>query len=101
MSSSEYEKSEAGEMISKENNKLQDEKPSKKVVTKKYTHTHGKLTHKKDKSGVVYLSKIPRNMQPANVRSYFSEVGEVGRIHMDPKSELIVIPIFSKFSLLY
>ncbi|KAF2256031.1 hypothetical protein BU26DRAFT_512935 [Trematosphaeria pertusa] len=41
---------------------------------------------KKDKSGVVYLSRVPPFMKPSVMRSLLTSYGEIGRIFLTPES---------------
>ena len=40
---------------------------------------------KKDKSGVIYLSRVPPFMKPAVMRSLLTPYGAVGRIFLTPE----------------
>ena len=43
----------------------------------------------KDKTGVIYLSTIPRFMQPNTMVDIFSQYGEVGRVFLEPKCKFL------------
>ena len=40
------------------------------------------------KRGVIYLSRVPPNMNPSHVRQMFSNYGEVQRIYLVPEGNL-------------
>lgn len=42
---------------------------------------------KKDKSGVIYLARIPPFMAPHEVRSHFIAFGEIGRVYLTPAAK--------------
>ena len=42
---------------------------------------------KKDKPGIVYLSRIPRRMNVKQIRHVFGSFGEVGRVFLKPVGE--------------
>lgn len=46
-----------------------------------------KLPTKGSKRGVVYLSRVPPNMNPSHVRQMFSRYGEVQRIYLVPEGQ--------------
>lgn len=48
-----------------------------------------KFMSKQNKSGVVYLSKIPPFMKPIKLRQLLTKYGEVGRIYLVPEDEKI------------
>ena len=52
--------------------------------------SHQKKTKKKKKAGVVYLSRIPHLMSPAEARQYFDNFGfKVGRMFFKPESKAL------------
>eukprot|EP00842_Homolaphlyctis_polyrhiza_P005287 jgi/Hompol1/575/HPOL_002558-RA len=44
-----------------------------------------KFQDKMDKTGVVYMSRVPPFMKPAKVRSLLSQYGKIGRIFLNPE----------------
>jgi RNA recognition motif-containing protein len=56
------------------------------AITKK---KNSKLLEKpKQKRGVVYLSRIPTKMNVKLIREYFSKLGKIDRIYLEPKGNL-------------
>ena len=52
-----------------------------------YEETEGKAVTK-DKSGIVYLSRVPPFMKPNKMRNIMAGYGDVGRIFLQPEDDL-------------
>jgi ESF2/ABP1 family protein len=42
----------------------------------------------KDKTGVVYMSRVPPLMSPHEIRGYLSPFGPIGRVYLTPEGAL-------------
>ena len=47
-------------------------------------------SEKIQKTGVIYLSRIPPFMKPQKLKSLLSEYGEIGRVYLVPEGKKIV-----------
>lgn len=62
-----------------------DEMPIAKLKKPLISETDLKLFKKgKDRTGVVYISRIPPAMTPSNLRQYLSPFGNIGRVYLAP-----------------
>ena len=59
--------------------------PSTKVVKPLTTEELAKFKAAQERTGVVYISRIPPGMQPAKVRHLMSMYGEIGRVYLQPE----------------
>lgn len=59
--------------------------PSTKVVKPLTVEELAKFKAAQEKTGVVYISRIPPGMQPAKVRHLMSMYGEIGRVYLQPE----------------
>jgi ESF2/ABP1 family protein len=59
---------------------------NEKVIT---TENHLKFQNSLDKSGVVYMSRIPPFMKPEKVRYLLSKYGEIGRIYLAEENKKV------------
>lgn len=57
-----------------------DEKPSKKIDTQDLED----FNSERDKTGIVYLSRVPPMMGPQEIRNFLAPFGEIGRVYMTP-----------------
>ncbi|WFC98979.1 RNA-binding ATPase activator esf2 [Malassezia yamatoensis] len=60
------------------------ERSSERVITPESLEAY---TQKQQKTGIIYVSRIPPGMTAAKIRHIFSQFGEVGRIYLQPKSQ--------------
>ncbi len=65
------------------------EKPKK--ATKKHINTESlaKFQDKLDKTGVVYLARVPPFMKPQKIRHLLSKYGAIGRIFLQPEDKKV------------
>lgn len=56
--------------------------PSEKVVNPLTPEDLAKFKAAQEKTGVVYISRIPPGMRPTKVRHLMSQYGEVGRVYL-------------------
>lgn len=47
-----------------------------------------KFKETKDKTGVVYMSRVPPNMTPSNLRQHLAPFGAIGRVFLAPNDKL-------------
>ncbi|KIP09219.1 hypothetical protein PHLGIDRAFT_87104 [Phlebiopsis gigantea 11061_1 CR5-6] len=59
--------------------------PSDKVVKPLTPEDLAKFKAAQEKTGVIYISRIPPGMQPAKVRHLMGQYGEVGRVYLQPE----------------
>lgn len=59
--------------------------PSEKVVKPLTPEDLAKFKAAQEKTGVIYISRIPPGMRPAKVRHLMSQYGEVGRVYLQPE----------------
>lgn len=59
--------------------------PSEKVVKPLAPEDLAKFKAAQEKTGVVYISRIPPGMRPTKVRHLMSQYGEVGRVYLQPE----------------
>lgn len=59
--------------------------PSEKVVKPLTPEDLAKFKAAQEKTGVIYISRIPPGMQPAKVRHLMGQYGEVGRVYLQPE----------------
>ncbi|KAI0091877.1 hypothetical protein BDY19DRAFT_927242 [Irpex rosettiformis] len=59
--------------------------PSSKVVKPLTAEELAKFKAAQEKTGVVYISRIPPGMQPAKVRHLMSMYGQIGRVYLQPE----------------
>lgn len=59
--------------------------PSDKIVKPLTTEDLAKFKAAQEKTGVVYISRIPPGMRPTKVRHLMSAYGEVGRVYLQPE----------------
>jgi ESF2/ABP1 family protein len=68
----------------------QDDVSAAEITTSKSTPTFSlksaqKFKEKTNKTGLIYLSRIPPHMKPEKVRHLLSQYGEIGRIYLVPE----------------
>ena len=56
--------------------------PSQKVVKPLTPEDLAKFKAAQEKTGVIYISRIPPGMRPTKVRHLMSQYGEVGRVYL-------------------
>ena len=59
--------------------------PSEKVVKPLTPEDLAKYKSLQEKTGVVYISRIPPGMRPTKVRHLMSQYGEIGRVYLQPE----------------
>lgn len=59
--------------------------PSEKVVKPLTPEDLAKFKAAQEKTGVVYISRIPPGMRPTKVRHLMTAYGEVGRVYLQPE----------------
>jgi len=77
----------------------EEEVKEKKTKTKKVVKPLSKAQLKefqdeKDRTGMIYLSRIPPYMKPQKVRHIFSQMGDVDRIYLAPEGLQFVCCFF-------
>lgn len=60
----------------------QDQKPKKGPLSKEKLKA---FQQEQDKTGVVYMSRVPPSMRPVQIKHLLSRFGEVGRIYLAPE----------------
>lgn len=75
--------------------------PSTKVVKPLTAEELAKFKAAQEKTGVIYISRIPPGMQPAKVRHLMSMYGEIGRVYLQPEGTFssFVLSIFLALSI--
>ncbi len=61
--------------------------PSEKVVKPLTAEDLAKFQAVQEKTGVIYISRIPPGMRPTKVRHIMSGYGEVGRVYLQPEGD--------------
>jgi ESF2/ABP1 family protein len=59
--------------------------PSAKIVKPLTAEDLAKYKAAQEKTGVVYISRIPPGMRPTKVRHLMSGYGEIGRVYLQPE----------------
>lgn len=67
--------------------------PGEKVVKPLTPEALEKFRAAQEKTGVVYISRIPPGMRPTKVRHLMSQHGEVGRVYLQPEGTPYPIPV--------
>ena len=62
--------------------------PNEKVLKPLTPEDLAKYKAAQEKTGVVYISRIPPGMRPTKVRHLMSQYGEVGRVYLQPEGML-------------
>ncbi len=69
-----------------------------KVVKPLTAEELAKFKAAQEKTGVVYISRIPPGMQPAKVRHLMSMYGEIGRVYLQPEGALSVFGVINSLT---
>jgi ESF2/ABP1 family protein len=72
--------------------KLQNKSSVKTLSEKKLKE----FQEEQDKTGVIYLSRIPPFMKPHKLRSLLSVYGEIGRVYLAPEGEMHYLGKFKR-----
>ena len=65
--------------------------PSEKVVKPLTPEALAAFRAAKEKTGVIYISRIPPGMRPTKVRHLMSQYGEVGKVYLQQEGEYPLI----------
>jgi len=73
--------------------------PEEKVVKPLTPEALAAFTAAKEKTGVIYISRIPPGMRPTKVRHLMSQYGEVGKVYLQQEGERAItsFPIVLRF----
>jgi len=71
--------------------------PKEKVVKPLTPEALAAFTAAKEKTGVIYISRIPPGMRPTKVRHLMSQYGEVGKVYLQQEGERAItsFPVWS------
>jgi ESF2/ABP1 family protein len=61
--------------------------PKEKVVKPLTPEALAAFKAAKEKTGVIYISRIPPGMRPTKVRHLMSQYGEVGKVYLQQEGE--------------
>jgi len=64
--------------------------PKEKVVKPLTPEALAAFRAEKEKTGVIYISRIPPGMRPTKVRHLMSQYGEVGKVYLQQEGEFVV-----------
>lgn len=64
--------------------------PKEKVVKPLTPEALAAFRAAKEKTGVIYISRIPPGMRPTKVRHLMSQYGEVGKVYLQQEGESVV-----------
>ena len=67
--------------------------PSEKVVKPLTREALAAFQVAQERTGVIYISRIPPGMQPAKVRHLMSAYGEIGRVYLQQEGECFLLAI--------
>ena len=65
--------------------------PKDKVVKPLTPEALAAFTAAKEKTGVIYISRIPPGMRPTKVRHLMSQYGEVGKVYLQQEGEFAAV----------
>ena len=65
--------------------------PKEKVVKPLTPEALALFKATKEKTGVIYISRIPPGMRPAKVRHLMGQYGEVGKVYLQQEGEYAII----------
>ena len=65
--------------------------PGEKVVKPLTPEALAAFTAAKEKTGVIYISRIPPGMRPTKVRHLMSQYGEVGKVYLQQEGEHVIV----------
>jgi len=64
--------------------------PNERVVKPLTAEALAAFTAAKEKTGVIYISRIPPGMRPTKVRHLMSQYGEVGKVYLQQEGEFAI-----------
>jgi ESF2/ABP1 family protein len=77
------------------NDELEDEAgPSEKIVKPLTAESLAKFEAAQEKTGIIYISRIPPGMRPSKVRHLMSQYGEIGRVYLQQEGQLSSFILF-------
>ena len=72
--------------------------PKEKIVKPLTPEALAVFKAAKEKTGVIYISRIPPGMRPTKVRHLMSQYGEVGKVYLQQEGEYALIPLCPNLS---